>query len=264
MRLRSWLPTALVASALLFAVSPAPAGVVERIVAVVGEQPILLSELYQRGKPVLVRIYDQAKVQGWKDTDVKQATGEMQKELLNKLVDERLVSMSADKLNVTVTTKEVDEALKLKAADMKAQVSDLIADAAKDGYSEADFREEVRRELLFHKMLETRVLQRVRVTEEDIKEYYRRILVTERKQQQYRASVIKLDLPIGGDGEAWRAFADDLVKSARSGYDFAILARKYSTDGSRVNGGDLGQMNPGTLGKVLDETVLRLGVGEVS
>src|SRR5262249_6103231 len=138
---------------------PVTATVVERIVAIVGDQPILLSELTQRARPTLLKIY--ARVP---EAQRKVAIAEMYKELLAKLVDERIVSAAADKLNVNVTTKEVDDALKLRAADEKETVAELLADAAKKGFSEADYREQLRRELLFGKMLETRVRSRVRPT----------------------------------------------------------------------------------------------------
>lgn len=254
MRLRA----AILASVLgLAVVTPSRAAIVERVVAVVGEQPILLTELRQRARPFLIKIYTQVPA-----NQQKVAEAEMYKELLQKLVDERVVSMAADKLNVTVSTKEVDDATKLKAADLKVPVSDLLAEAAKQGLSEADYREEVRRELLFGKMLETRVRSRVRVTEDDARDYYKKLQVTERKQQTYRVSMIAL--PLGDDSKATRLLADKLVKEARSGTDFASLARVHSVDASRTAGGDLGNKTPTAFGKPLDDALLRTDKGDVT
>lgn len=235
----------------------AQAAIVERIVAVVGEQPILLTELRQRARPYLIKIYTQVPPQ-----QQKVAEAEMYKELLNKLVDERVVALAADKLNVTVTTKEVDDAVKLKAADLKVPVSDLLAEAAKQGLSETDYREEVRRELLFGKMLETRVRSRVRVTEDDAREYYKKLQVQERKQQTYRTSMIALPLDEGD--KAVRGLADKIVKAARAGADFGALARQYSVDGTRDKGGDLGLRSPTAFGKAVDDVLIRLDEGDVS
>lgn len=236
----------------------AEAAIVERIVAVVGEQPILLTELRQRARPYLIKIYAQVP-----SAQQKVAEAEMYKELLQKLVDERVVAIAADKLNVTVTTKEVDDAIKLKAADLKVPVAELLSEAAKQGLSEADYREEVRRELLFGKMLETRVRSRVRVTEDDAREYFKKLQVTERKQQNYRASMIAL--PLGTDDDkATRALADKIVKQARAGASFALLAKQHSVDATKASGGDLGVRSPNAFGKGVDEPILRLDVGEVS
>jgi peptidyl-prolyl cis-trans isomerase SurA len=237
---------------------PAEAAIVERIVAVVGEQPILLTELRQRARPYLFKIYAQVP-----SAQQKVAEAEMYKELLQKLVDERVVAIAADKLNVTVTTKEVDDATKLKAADLKVPVAELLAEAAKQGLSEGDYREEVRRELLFGKMLETRVRSRVRVSEDDAREYFKKLQVQERRQQTYRASIIAL--PLGGDDDKpTRALADRLVKQARAGASFALLAKQHSVDATKSSGGDVGVRSPTAFGKPVDEPVLRLDVGEVS
>ena len=238
----------------------AEAAVVERVVAVVGDQPILLTELRQRAKPYLIKIYANVP-----PAQQKIAEGEMFKELLGKLVDERVVAAAADKLNVQVTTREVDEAVKIKAAELKVQVSDLTAEAAKQGLTEQDYREEVRREILFGKMLETRVRSRVRATEDDAREYFKRLQVQERRGQNFRASLVALDLPSEGVERAKvRKLADEIVRNARSGADFASLAKKYSVDASRDKGGDLGIRAPNGFGKALDDALLRLDSGQIS
>jgi peptidyl-prolyl cis-trans isomerase SurA len=257
-RLALFPAAALLAAGIAFT-SPAPATVVEKVVAVVGDQPILLSELNQRARPYLIKIYSSVPKP---QQDV--AIAEMRGELIKKMVEEHLVAIAADKLNVSVTTKEVDDAIKLKAADEKKTVADVIADSNKMGMSELDYRDEVRRELLFGKMLETRVRGRVRPTEDDAREYYKKLQVQERRQQTFRASILVLALPAGQGGEQARALADAIVKQARGGTDFSFLVRKYSVDATRDRGGDLGWRQPGGYGKAIDEAILRLDRGEVS
>lgn len=257
MRLRSALSAVVLALGVASAVPVARAAIVERVVAVVGEQPILLTELRQRARPFLIRMYAQVPVAQQKIEEAR-----LYKELLQKLVDERVVSIAADKLNVTVTTKEVDEAVKLKAADLKIPISELLSEAAKQGLSESDYREEVRRELLFGKMLETRVRSRVRPTEDDARDYYKKLQVEERKQQVYRPAMIALNL--GDDSKAARTLADKIVKQARTGGDFGSLAKQYSVDPSRATGGDLGYKTPNAFGAPVDNALLRVDPGQVS
>ncbi len=260
MRLRSALSAAALVLGVATAIPVARAAIVERVVAVVGEQPILLTELRQRARPFLIRMYAQVPVAQQKIEEAR-----LYKELLQKLVDERVVSLAADKLNVTVTTKEVDEAVKLKAVDLKIPISELLSEAAKQGLSEADYREEVRRELLFGKMLETRVRSRVRPTEDDAREYFKKLQVEERKQQVYRPAMIALTL--GDDvtqNKATRMLADQIVKQARGGSDFGALAKQYSVDASRASGGDLGFKTPNAFGKPIDDPLLRVDPGGVS
>jgi peptidyl-prolyl cis-trans isomerase SurA len=239
---------------------PSEAAPVERVVAVVGDQPVLLTELRQRAKPYLVKIYASVP-----PAQQKIAEGDMFKELLGKLVDERVVAAAADKLNVQVTTREVDEALKAKALELRVGVGELVAQAASQGLTELEYREEVRRELLFGKMLETRVRSRVRPTEDDAREYFKRLQVQERRPQNFRAALVALDLPSAPEKRMEvRRLADEIVKQARAGTDFSLLAKRHSVDASRDKGGDLGIRAPNGFGKAIDEALLRLDAGQVS
>jgi hypothetical protein len=60
------------------------------------------------------------------------------------------------------------------------------------------------------------------------------------------------------------AQAEDVVRRARGGEDFAGLARALSTAGSRAAGGDLGQVAPGDMNPELAKLVGALPAGGVS
>ena len=112
-------PAAVLAACL--AISPAHAVLIERIVAVVGEQPILLSELRARAKPFLLQI--QQKV----PPGAQQAAAESQlfKDLIQKVVDDELVAQAADKAKISVTSEELQNALRNLAQNEGVTVSEL-------------------------------------------------------------------------------------------------------------------------------------------
>jgi len=64
----------------------AQATIVERVVAVVGERPILLSDLRHRARPFLSRIY----ATGQSPAQIAANETQMFKELLNRMIDDRL------------------------------------------------------------------------------------------------------------------------------------------------------------------------------
>src|SRR5262249_60895354 len=98
----------LAAAAVLLFAADANASIVERVVAVVGERPILLSELRHRARPhqyrIMVSIPDPARQTA--------AETEMFRELLNRMIDDRLEEQAADKAHLTVTPEEVGGAAK--------------------------------------------------------------------------------------------------------------------------------------------------------
>ena len=271
---------ALVAATLVTALSalpsPAHAVIVERVVAVVGDRPILLSQLRSRAKPFLLQV--QAKV----PPGPQQAAAESQvlKELIQKVIDEELETQAADKAKVTVTMEELDAAIKNVAQMQGMTMPELIREArSRSGMTEQEYREEIRRQILEGKMLQLRVKGRVRITEEDVKAMFDRTVREERKKREYHASWIVLRILPGSSREALaerRALAADLARRARKGEDFATLAKAYSDDTTtRAEGGDLGIRAPqGTqaaasgkrsvLAPELENVVMALEPGEVS
>lgn len=236
--LRRALALALVAAG-LGAAPAAHAAVVERVVAVIGDRPILLSELRARAKPFLVEIAKKM------PPGPQQAAAESQifKELLEKMIDDELEGQAADKAKITVTAEEVDGALKNIAAGQNLTVAELVRNAVRSGLTEQDYRDELRRQLLEGKMLQLRVKGRVRITEEDVKAMYERTVREERKRREYHVRWIVLRVPLGSSREALaerQALAEDVVRRARKGEDFGAMARMYSDDSAtRENGGDL-------------------------
>lgn len=239
-RLAIGLASLLTLSALL-ASSPAEAVIVERIVAVVGERPILLSELRSRARPFLVQIAQRV------PAGPQQTAAESQtlKDLLGKMVEEELEQQAADKAKIRVTEAEIDAAFKNIAASQQLTVEQLVREAAdRSGLERSEYRDEIRRQLLEGKLLQLRVKGRVRVTEEDLKNAYIRAIRDERKLREYHPEWLVLRIYPGSSDEAVaqrKALADQIVTRARAGEDFAKLAKQFSDDSAtRELGGDLG------------------------
>ncbi|MGK4007131.1 peptidylprolyl isomerase [Sorangium sp. So ce1036] len=223
----------------------AHAVVSERIVAVVGDHAILLSDLRQRARPFLLQI--QAKV----PPGAQQAAAESQlfRELIQKMVDEELESQAAERANVRVTSEEIQNAFRNIAAAEQTTVEELFRLArTTSGLTEQEYRDEIRRQILEGKMLQLRVRGRVRITEQDVQTAFDRLVREERRRRDYHPAWIVLRILPGASAEAIeerRALAAALAERAKQGEDFAELARQFSDDtATRDAGGDLGIRAP--------------------
>jgi peptidyl-prolyl cis-trans isomerase SurA len=224
---------------------PAEAIVVERIVAVVGDHPILMSELRARARPFLIQIQQRVR------PGAEQAAAESQvfKDMLQKMIDEELEAQAAEKASITVTPDEVDSALRNIAASQNITVAELFRSARQSaGLTDQEYRDEMRRQILEGKMLQLRVRGRVRITEEDVKTTYERALREEKKRREYHPAWVVLQLTPGASPEAVeerRRLAQEIATRAQRGEDFAALAKSYSDDtATREGGGDLGIRAP--------------------
>ena len=83
----------------------------------------------------------------------------------------------------------------------------------------------------------------------------------EGKDEYVRARHILL--PIEGDSAAVRTQALSILKEARSGKDFAVLAATYSKDATGKQGGDLGWFKKGRMVPAFETAAFRARTGEI-
>jgi peptidyl-prolyl cis-trans isomerase D len=106
------------------------------------------------------------------------------------------------------------------------------------------------------------------ITEKDISDYYEANRDSRfRKPKEVKVRYISLRLDPQADAnekEKLRARANAIIAEARSGKDFAQLARKESDDPTSATGGDVGWLVQGQLPPEIEKNVFGLARGEVS
>jgi peptidyl-prolyl cis-trans isomerase SurA len=250
--------------ALVVTAVPARATIAERIVAVVGDQAILLSDVRQRARPFLLQIRQQTT----NGVELAARESEMNKQLVQQLVDYRVEQLAAEKAHLTVTSDEIDAGLRNVAGQQGLTVEQLMTEATKAGLTPQEYRDEVRRQILEGKLLQLRVRGRVRVTEEDVRAEYAKLVQAERARLGYRLAWIVLhgreDASPSSLAER-ESLATRITSAARRGRDFADLARAFSDDApTRPLGGDLGMHHPGDLAQAIEDEAQKLDLGDVS
>ncbi len=276
MRFTRWIAAGLLVAGLALVPRAAEAVVVERVVAVVGEKAILLSDLRKRAQPFLVRVYTQVP----EGPQRAAAESKVYSELLEKMVDEELEQVAAARNNTTVSSDEVDKALRRIARASGVPLAKLFQDVeGQTGMTEVEYRQEIRRQVLEGKLLQ-RFIANQRITEQEIEEMFDRVRKQERALLLYNPGWIVLRLsktPTPQEVAARTEEAEKLVELLRSGTaDFASLAQSLSEDpDTKDKGGDLGIRVPSTspralsgkysmINRDLERYAIRLEVGEVS
>lgn len=266
---------AIVASALLAGLSasatlvgaprPAEAAIVERVVAVVGERPILLSDLRHRARPHLARIAAQA----GNTAQAAALENEAFRELLNRMIDERLEEQAADKARLTITPEEIDAGIRQVAQQANLSPRDLLAEAKRSGLTEQDYRDEIRRQVLEGKLLNLRVRNRVRVTEQDALAAYNAYVRQAQQQNLVDLRILVLDVAPGStqqDLQVRQTLAQSIVQQARQpGANFCQLITSYSTQPQlKANCGSNGPLPLANLPPELQSLARTLKEDEVS
>lgn len=242
----------------LFSTAPAEATVVERVVAVVGERAILLSDLRRRAQPYLIQVYQTVPAGPQRNAAISQ----LYKALVERMVDEELELRAAAQAKVVVTEREVEAALGRIAAQNNISVQKLLTEAKRTGMEPGQYREELRRQLLQAKLVNVRLQGRIRVTEDDLRNAYRKLVLEERERLAFRIAWVYL--PAGNDPKQQRALAEHVAQLART-TEFSELARRYSHDASTKNqGGILNATRIEQVPQPMRRALIGLDVGETS
>lgn len=252
----------LVALVALLLPAAAQARVVEKIAAVVANDIILSSEVEERAAPFL------NEVAGITDQAQRAArAAAVRREVLDRLIDDQLIQQQATELKVNVNSEDVDRSIEQIKKENSLSDEQLRAALQQQGMSMASYRQAIKKEIVRFRVLNVAVGSKVSVSESDLRAYYDR-QVKSGNDVQLRASHIFLALPENADAGAVaekKKLAGELAARARSGEDFAKLAKEYSDDAAtRTEGGDLGTVAKDVLPKPIEEVIFHLRLGEVS
>ncbi len=237
------------------------AKLVDRIVAVVNDDIITLTDLNKAIAPYV----DKINTAGYSAREKKKIIYNIKKDMINRMVDKMLTDQEIKRLHVTVSDKEIDNAIeRLKQSQFMTQ-EDLERAIKRTGMTFKEYREKIRQEILRPKLINYTVKSKVIVTDKDIKKYY-----LEHKKEfvgitkyhlrnicilvdNYASDKIKLEK---------KNMAEKIKKMLDKGYAFKKLVKKYSETPNASNGGDLGSLKLSTLSGKIRDAVKNLKSGQ--
>lgn len=234
--------------------------VVDRVVAVVNEDVILMSELQEA-----VALY-------LKETrETMPVTTEERERLLQKvldrMIDHRLQIQEARRDKIEVSEDELatvlDDFVKRNGGD-RARVEERLR---AEGLSWEIVRRDIRESLLAQKVRFRRIGRRASVTEAEVDAYLAENRAKFEADLKYHPRHIAVLVAPPGGAAAWeaaRAEAEEIVARVRAGEDFAELAKARAAQGGDAAGGDLGWLKPGELAPEFERPILALRAGEVT
>ena len=156
------------------------------------------------------------------------------------------------------------EVVAFRAADFRDGVEAADDDVALLFAEEsANYEIPEKRRLRFLLVDQTAIFDGLTLTDDEVRQYYDANLSQYRTPGQVRASHVLLR--VDGDDEEVAARAAEIAAEARSGADFADLAREHSQDETNAAaGGDLGLVERGRMVPEFENAAFALAEGEIS
>ncbi|MGD8366869.1 MAG: SurA N-terminal domain-containing protein [Desulfobacterales bacterium] len=215
------------------------AEVVDRIVAVVNDDIILLSELQEKLKPYA----DKLESMGYSEEKQQLMLTKLRNDLLDKLIEERLTDQQVKSKGISVSEDEIDSAID-RIKEIRSLSDEQLRQALEnEGMNMEAYRRQMREQLTRSKLLDYEIKSKIVVTEEDIEKYYEEHLDQYGGEKKYHLRTILMRVPSFatemGKNEVRRKM-ENVYQQLKDGADFAEMARRYSESSLAADGGDLG------------------------
>ncbi|WP_420839542.1 peptidylprolyl isomerase [Dechloromonas hankyongensis] len=230
----------------------------DRIVAVVGSDVITYVELRNRLASALKQLQKQGTPLPPQDV--------LERQMLERLIMDRAQLQYAKDSGMRVDDVQLDQAIGRIAAGNKMSLPDFRAALEKDGLQYANFREDIRNEMVSVRLREREVDSKLIISEGEIDNY----LATQAASgsaEEYQLAHILLRAPESASPEQLqklRLRGEQALKRARAGENFAELTAAFSDAPDALQGGDLGWRPLSRLPGLYADAAGRLQQGEVS
>jgi peptidyl-prolyl cis-trans isomerase SurA len=240
---------------------------VDRVVAVVNNDVITLSELEKTGREFFARIKAKAPA-----AEVDSALEKAREEVLSSLIDKTIVRQQAEHLSITVTEEEINTAVDQIMARNNATIEDFRKELAAMDIPEQEYRDNIRDQILQTKLINYEVRSRIVIIEDDIQEYYQKEYTQEKGESGYHIlqmgftwrNTITLEKAGFDTKEAARVKAEEVRARVLAGESFKSLAQSFSNLPSAADGGDIGNFKKDEMAAYMKDAILSIHPGEIS
>ncbi|MBZ2190078.1 peptidylprolyl isomerase [Alcanivorax sp. JB21] len=233
--------------------------VLDRIAAVVNDNVIMESELDQR--------VDDLARQFMAEGQQLPPRNVLRPQVLERMVMEKLQLDMAERGGIRVDDSSLNQTLTGVARQNGMTLDEFVAALREDGYNWADFREQIRSEMVINQLHQRQVGRRVRITDREVDRFLESEMGRQLFESEFRLGHILIGLPDGASPDqvdAARERAEALVARIRAGDSFHEMAVSYSDGPQALEGGDLGWREAAQLPSLFSERAIDMDPGEIS
>lgn len=175
-------------------------------------------------------------------------------QVLQSLVEQEVMYQKAQKENAVPTDDQVNAEINKRKVDSRLSAEEFNKQMTAAGLNEQSYREQVKRELAIQQLVD-KITGRIEApSDSEIEAFYKGNPEMFVKKRGVRLAAIVVDPSNSGEGDTTTNQAESeqkvkeiIGKLSQPGSDFTALAREYSEDPSKFQGGDLGYFSEDDL-----------------
>jgi parvulin-like peptidyl-prolyl isomerase len=236
--------------------------VVDRIVAVVNDDFITLSELENTFLPYQKRI--EATYRG---ADKEKVVAEGRIMVLNRMIDSRLIEQWSKKAGIVVKDDEIMGTIKDLLRRRNISMEQFTQTLEQDGSSLESYRRDMKDQMTRMRLLRRELKTKIIVSDDEIGENYVKHRDEYEGAEAVRIKQILILVPQNTDRivkDRLQADVESIHKRLIDGESFDLIAAQFSHGPSAATGGDIGFLEKGAMLPEVDAVAFRLAKDEIS
>lgn len=175
-------------------------------------------------------------------------------QVLQSIIEQEVMFQAAEKDKHVPTEEEITAEINKQKQESRVSAEEFAKQMELAGFSEAALREQTKRGLAIKKLVDKITARIEAPKDKEITDLYTANPELFVKKRGVKLAAIVIDPANGGQGdvttneaEANVRIKEIMTKLSQPGSDFAALAREYSEDPSKLQGGDLGYLSEDEL-----------------
>jgi peptidyl-prolyl cis-trans isomerase SurA len=230
------------------------AELVDRVVAIVNNDIILLSDL----KQMMATFGATLDEQGYNQFQKEQILKEQRPKIIDQLIYDKLTDQQVQRYNIKISDADVDATIERirKLNDMSPE--DLRLSLEKEGISYDNYRKEIKKRILRTRLVNREVKSKIVITDEDIRSYYDAHKEEYGVQTKYELRHILIKVPPSASSDDKQSALERINRiyaALKDGESFEKLAQEYSEAPSASHNGLLGIFEISILSKPIKEAL---------
>ena len=188
---------------------------------------------------------------------------EARENIMNQLIEERLILGEAKRLNIEVNEQEVDA--RIEDTRRRFESNEQFENALlEQGLNARDLKTRFKEQLMTRRLVDQKVGSRIMITPVEISDYYNQHKEEFAGAEEVKVRMILIRPKAEDKREEALIQAKAIMRRIREGGDFAGLAKEYSEGPYAAEGGLMGDVKRGDLLPQLEDVVFSMDEGEVS
>ncbi|MBK1697502.1 peptidylprolyl isomerase [Rhodovibrio salinarum] len=183
-------------------------------------------------------------------------------QVLRNLINEQLQLQAAERYGYSVSEEEIDQAVSQVAQNNNMSADQFLAILRQNNVPVATFREQMRANLAWQKVIRNRLTRQVSISDEDVDDAMERYR-SRQGERQYRVREIFLAVDDENELPRVRQTAQRLMQQLRQGAEFGALARQFSQSPTAADNGEIGWVTPENLPEAVADAVTEMQPGQL-